>query len=329
MGLSASMEVECKALRTGVGVHRLVDRAHFDATDRHRARFVHNMSTCEIKGLSAGQVAFGLSVDRGGKLVGQFFADVGEEAIRIELAAGRREAVVAHWTSHRVADRIRFEDVDGLAVIAVVGPTSGALLNGVSACDVNDLSNRAWAETTIAGETGRIRRNDDRLDLPGWDVTVAEAAADTVLAALCEAGALAISDEAWIAVRVANGVPADTIDMNEENIPLESDHLVRAISWDKGCYIGQEVIARMHYRGKPNRHLRGIRITGAPPTSGSTLTAPDGKEVGVVGTVCPASESGDVIALAVVKRHFAESGAVLATANGDEACVVPLPFSAV
>ena len=321
--------VGCQALRSGVGVRQLANRAHVDATDRHRARFIHNMSTCDINGLSAGDGAFGLTVDRGGKLVGQFFADVDAEVIRIEMDAARRETIVAHWESHRVADMIRFTQVDGLAVIALAGPRTAEVLDALCAAPSTELGPLAWMPITLAGVSGRLRRNDERLGLPGWDVTVDQQAADGVVAALSEAGAVAVNDAAWTAVRVADGVPVDRVDMNEENIPLESDHLVRAISWEKGCYIGQEVIARMHYRGKPNRHLRGLEISGSQsPSPGDVLVAEAGKEVGVVGTVSEHSEQGGVIALAVVKRHFAEPGTPLTTAGGAEAIVVALPFDA-
>ncbi|MDP6947190.1 MAG: hypothetical protein QF464_23775, partial [Myxococcota bacterium] len=252
---------------------------------------------------------------------------VAAEAIRVELDAGCRDEVVGHWTRHRIADMVRLAPNDGLAVVAVVGPRSGALLDPLCGESVSELAPLDWVTASIAGVPVRVRRNDERLDIVGWDVTVDSDAAPTVIAALAAAGAVEVTDAAWTAVRVANGVPIDRIDMNEENIPLESDHLIRAISWDKGCYIGQEVIARMHYRGKPNRHLRGVRLSaGEAPSPGDILVAEGGKEVGVVGTVCERSETGDAIALAVVKRHFADPGTPLTTPGGTRAIVVSLPF---
>ena len=114
--------------------------------------------------------------------------------------------------------------------------------------------------------------------------------------------------------------------MNAENIPLESEHLTRAISWDKGCYIGQEVIARMHYRGNPNRYLRGLAFESEGVQAGEALLTEEGKEAGVVGSVSVDPENGQVIALAVVKRRFSDAGTLLHTARGHKASVVVLPF---
>jgi folate-binding protein YgfZ len=318
-----------RALLEGAVVRELPGRAHVDASGRHRDRFLHNMTTCEVKRLKAGQGAFGLTVDRSGKLVGQLFLDVDTDTIRLEVDAALREKIVAHWTQHRVADMIRFQDVDGLAVIAVAGPRAGSLLDTLSGDAASPLEPHHWTAGKVAGIDCRIRRNDDRLALPGFDLTVAHADAPKLLSALIAAGAVELPEALWEAVRVERGVPNDRIDMNEENIPLESDHLVRGISWDKGCYIGQEVIARMHFRGKPNRHLRGLRVTGAAPRSGEVLLSAEGKEVGVVGTVSTDPLSGSVIALAVVKRRFAEAGTALCTQAGAQAEVVKLPFPGV
>ena len=327
MSVDNTVTAGYRALTEGAGLYVLQERAHVDASDRHRARFLHNMTTCDVNGLSTGQGTFGLTVDRGGKLVGQLFLDVGDDTIRIEVDAALREAIVAHWLKHRVADMIRFEEVDGLAVIALVGPKAAQVLDELCEGRASGLSSHQWIDGVVGGVSCRIRHNEDRLAQVGYDLTVAEDQVTTLVSALCDAGALEVSQAAWDCARVSRGVPKDRVDMNEENIPLESEHLVRGISWDKGCYIGQEVIARMHYRGNPNRHLRGLRIAGDAPQPGEILRTEEGKEAGVVGTVSLDAASGATIALAVVKRRFAEEGATLSTQSGANAQVVNLPFS--
>jgi folate-binding protein YgfZ len=97
--------------------------------------------------------------------------------------------------------------------------------------------------------------------------------------------------------------------MGEENIPLESPVLTEGISWDKGCYIGQEVIARMHYRGQPNRYLRRIAlVSDRCPAPGTQLIDGDERVIGRMGTAAFHPPSDAWMGLAVMKRKFAEAG---------------------
>ncbi|MDX6633382.1 MAG: hypothetical protein QOG26_1387, partial [Solirubrobacterales bacterium] len=126
-------------------------------------------------------------------------------------------------------------------------------------------------------------------------------------------------------VRVESGEPRFGAEMGPQTIPAEAGIVERAVSFSKGCYIGQETVARLHYKGRPNRHLRGLRLSAATEP-GATLTLGD-REVGVVGTACLSPAFGP-IALAIVRRE-AEPGAVVAVGDaGVTAEVVELPFAA-
>ncbi len=105
-------------------------------------------------------------------------------------------------------------------------------------------------------------------------------------------------------------------------MPAEAGIVERAVDFDKGCYIGQEPVARLHYRGRPNRVLRGLTL-GAPAEPGAALTLGE-KEVGQIGTACVSPALGP-IALAVVRRE-AEPGDALEVAGAGSAEVVELPF---
>jgi folate-binding protein YgfZ len=111
--------------------------------------------------------------------------------------------------------------------------------------------------------------------------------------------------------------------MDAGTMPAEAGIVEAAVDFEKGCYIGQETVARLHYRGKPNRHLRGLRLS-APASPGAPLSL-DGKEVGAVGSSCVSPALGP-IALAVIRRE-AEPGAELAVGeDGVTARVADLPF---
>jgi folate-binding protein YgfZ len=111
--------------------------------------------------------------------------------------------------------------------------------------------------------------------------------------------------------------------MDAGTIPQEAGLNERAVSFTKGCYVGQETVARLYYRGKPNRHLRGLRLS-APATTGQELRLGE-RVVGEVGSVALSPDLGP-IALALIRRE-AEPGAVLAVGGGPATAeLVELPF---
>ena len=109
-----------------------------------------------------------------------------------------------------------------------------------------------------------------------------------------------------------------------DTLPAEAAIVDRAISFTKGCYIGQETVARLHYKGKPNRHLRGLRLS-APVEAGEPLLL-DGKELGRIGTACISPALGP-IGLAIVRREADPGDVVEAGTSGATATIVALPFA--
>jgi tRNA-modifying protein YgfZ len=142
--------------------------------------------------------------------------------------------------------------------------------------------------------------------------------------ALGERGAVTVSDEAAECLRIERGRPRYGIDLDETVIPQEAGLNERAVSFTKGCYVGQETVARLHYRGKPNRHLRGLRLS-EPAGAGEELKLGD-RTVGRVGSAAVSPSLGP-IALALVRRE-AEPGSFLSVGGrGVSAEVLELPFA--
>jgi folate-binding protein YgfZ len=146
---------------------------------------------------------------------------------------------------------------------------------------------------------------------------------ERVLAALIAAGAVEVTPEAVEIVRVEAGVPRFGAEMDSATMPAEAGIVEDAVSFTKGCYIGQETVARLHYKGRPNRHLRGLRLSGAADP-GAPLRLGD-KEVGTLGGAVVSPAFGP-IGLAILRRE-AEPGTELAVGeDGVTAQVVALPF---
>jgi folate-binding protein YgfZ len=160
----------------------------------------------------------------------------------------------------------------------------------------------------------------------GVDVLCAAEDTARVRDALLHAGGVAVDEAAAEVVRVESGRPRYGIDLDDTTIPQEAGLNDRAVSFTKGCYVGQETVARLHWRGKPNRHLRGLRLS-APAVTGTPLRLGE-REVGRLGSVAVSPAHGP-IALAIVRRE-AGPGDTLAVGDGAlSAQVVDLPFRTV
>ncbi len=156
----------------------------------------------------------------------------------------------------------------------------------------------------------------------GVDLVLEAAKEPVALAALVDAGAEPVSEAAAEIARVESGRPRFGREMTTATIPQEAGINERAVSFTKGCYIGQETVARLHYKGKPNRSLRGLRLS-APAAAGDPIRLGE-RELGRVGTAVLSPAHGP-IALAIVRRE-AEPGATVAVGDGVDAEVVDLPF---
>jgi folate-binding protein YgfZ len=157
----------------------------------------------------------------------------------------------------------------------------------------------------------------------GVDVICAAEDVARVRAELETAGAVPVSEAAAEVLRVESGRPRYGVDLDQSVIPQEAGLNDRAVSFTKGCYVGQETVARLHYRGKPNRHLRGLRLS-EPAPSGAELRLGE-KLVGRLGTVAVSPRLGP-IALALVRREAAPGNRLAIEGSAASAEVVELPF---
>jgi tRNA-modifying protein YgfZ len=151
-------------------------------------------------------------------------------------------------------------------------------------------------------------------------------AADTerLREALARRGANPVSEDAVECLRVEQGRPRYGVDMDDGTIPQEAGINERAVSFTKGCYVGQETVARLHYKGKPNRHLRGLRMS-EPARQGDPVRLAE-REVGRLGTAATSPSFGP-IALALLRREAQPGDEVAVGDDGIVAEVVELPFA--
>jgi folate-binding protein YgfZ len=200
-------------------------------------------------------------------------------------------------------------------LVSLLGPQA----EGVAG--IGDLADaeHTHAVAAIDGIATRAIRTDLGIDLL-CDAEDTEA----LTSALTARGGVLISEAVADCVRVEHGRPRYGVDLDDSVIPQEANLNDRAVSFTKGCYVGQETVARLFYRGKPNRQLRGLRLS-APVASGAEITL-GARVVGQLGSVAESPPLGS-IALALVRREAPPGSEVLVGADQVDAVVVELPFA--
>jgi aminomethyltransferase len=190
--------------------------------------------------------------------------------------------------------RVKLEDLsEGWSVLGLYGPKAGHLFGGLDLAEHRTAEVKIGAETLLAGGVAA--------PVPGYDLFGPTEAVALAAEHLAARGAIPAGPEVYEAARVRAGVPRFGADLTPENFPGEAGVLDRAVDFGKGCYPGQETVARMHYRGHPNKTLYRLSYTGeilAP----NTPTLQGEKQVGTVTSVSPLPEDGENLALGYLSR---------------------------
>ena len=281
------------------------------------AEYLQGQLTNDIEALERGQGCYAALLDRKGHLQADMrVLRLEDEEIWLDLETGPAPAVLKHLRTYSIGRDVEVEDVsDRWAITSLIGPRARELAGFEGLAPEHAQGFRDWDGIEVLAVA-----TDVGLDL----ITRADAAA-RLAELLAAGGAVEVSEPAAEIIRVESGRPRFGLDMGPESMPAEADITDRAVNFEKGCYIGQEPVARLHYRGKPNRTLRGLRLSAAAE-HGAPLLLGD-KEVGTIGTASLSPAFGP-IALAIVRREAAE-GDRLAVGDGDSTAeVVGLPFAA-
>lgn len=302
-----------RAVREGCGLVDRSERGKLALGGAQAKAFLQGQVTNDVEALSSGRGCYAALLTPKGKMVGDLrILDAGDEL----LLDVEREALQAIFNVLRRAclgyDAELHKRTLQRGLLSLVGPGARRVAGAEA------LPQEEHAHAPIA--TGGIAARAIVTDL-GVDLLCDAEQTDALAAALHARGARPVPEAAAETLRVERGRPRYGLDLDDTTIPQEAGLNERAVSFGKGCYVGQETVARLFYKGKPNRHLRGLRLSRSIPSG--TQLALDGKPVGRVGSVAVSPEFGP-IALALVRRE-AQPGAAL-SAGAATATVVELPF---
>jgi folate-binding protein YgfZ len=343
---ASALGVEYRALTESCALLDRSDRGKLALRGVEAVEFLNGQVTNDLASLRPGEGCYAAFLTHKGKMLGDLrvlAVGVGEEdgATPPELLLDTERVAL-----QGLFDMIRRFKVGydlelskrtlETSLLSLIGPESHAVA-------VRALAVEARTEASTEGDgsgpalpdaehahlpgsiAGRAVRVIGTADPSGVDVLCAAADREAVQEALVRAGARAVSEAAAEIVRVEQGRPRYGVDLDDTVIPQEAGLNERAVSFTKGCYVGQETVARLHYRGRPNRHLRGLRLSG-PTASGQELRLGE-RPVGRLGSVVLSPVLGP-IALALVRREV-EAGAIVSVGeDGVTAEVSALPFAA-
>jgi tRNA-modifying protein YgfZ len=309
----------------------LVDRSErgkLALTGAGMVEFLNGQVTNELIGLNPGEGCYAAFLTHKGKMLGDLrilaVGDDPEGEPRELLLDTERTALQALFDMIRrfkVGYEVELHKRTlETSLLALIGPNADEIAAKAAGLQGSDLPEREHDHVLVTLKQTPVRLI--RTDV-GIDALFDSSAVAVVRGALETVGVVGVSETAAEIVRVERGRPRYGIDLDEGTIPQEAGLNERAVSFKKGCYVGQETVARLHYRGKPNRHLRGLRLS-EPVEPGAELRLGE-RSVGHLGSSVLSPALGP-IGLALLRREAEPGATVVVGENGTSAIVSELPF---
>ena len=318
-----------RTIREGAALVEDASRARIAVSGKDRGSYLHGLLTNDIQALTAGTGCYAAWLTPQGRMMTDMHVLEAGDMILLDLPASVRELVVQRLDQYLFSEDVQLGDVTGaLRSISVHGPRAAEVIERTIALHAGDWPQYRNVRADFSG-TAVVVARIDQLGTPGFTIYVDAAREADLVIALEQAGATRIGDDAYNAARVEAGYPLFGIDMDDDIIPLEAGIESRAISFTKGCYVGQEVIIRVLHRGggRVARRLVGLRLAGGaePPPRGARIHA-GGRDAGFVTSAAQSPRLGP-IALAYVHRDFVTPGTRVEVGDARTgATVSALPF---
>jgi folate-binding protein YgfZ len=318
---------EHEAATKAIGV---VDRSligKVTVTGRDRQAFLQGMLSNEVKSLQPGQGTAAAFLDAHGKVMVLLEVYVLDDRLLLALPPGLTERTLERLDKFLISEKAYFEaSDDSFAVLAVEGSGADSLLSSLCGRAL-DLAPFHHGEVSIAGAPVRVIRRSETGG-PGFQCWTMPFHGAPLWQALVAAGAKPVGEEALNVLRVEAGTPRYGHDV-DETVILPETRLEQLVSYNKGCYIGQEVVARVKYRGHVNRALSGLTLDGdRVPAAGASVLGED-KEIGRITSSVRSIALGRPIALGYVRREYFAPGTAVTVRDGDAllpARIAELPF---
>ena len=306
MDAAATVTKGYQGLRESAAWMDLSTRGKIRVLGEDRARLLHAMTTQDVQSLTPGKGCYAFFLNAQGRILGDVTIFCREDCFLLDTEPETRQKLFDHIDRYIIADDVTLEDTTGeMATIAIEGPQAAAILERLGApVPETDYATRAWSGMTVArvSSTGA----------GGFFVFMNPANKGDLIAALDAEGIAEATPDDARTVRIEHGRPRYGEEITERYLVQETAQL-QAVSFSKGCYLGQEIVERVRSRAQIHRVLRRVEVDEPEvPAAGSKLKSADGQaDAGEIASAAFSPALGKVSALAYVRTQFAEPGTEL------------------
>ena len=260
-------DAETEALVSSAALHDLGWMRRVEVRGEDRFRWLSGMVTNMVNDLAANAGAWNLVLNAQGRIQGDLWVWRDGERLELEIAADQFDKLLAHLNRFIIMDDVELVPLEGETALGLIGPLADELLARIGLPALQD----ALTQTRSAWRDGEILiRKGYGVLAPHYELWAPASLLAQLWHALREAGATAAGTAALEAFRIAEGIPLYGIDIAERDLPQETSQ-IRALHFNKGCYLGQEIVERIRSRGNVHRHLRHLELDGPIPPPGTEL----------------------------------------------------------
>jgi len=322
VGQEQSLRSELHALAAGCGVYKM-ERTLVSLAGKDRVRWLNGMVSNNIRDLTAGRGVYAFVLNPQGQIQGDLHAFNRGESLVLEID-GAQAGLLPQLRRYIIMDKVEVQELgDSVVIFGIAGAKATQVLQSLGIAEPE--APLGFAEASWSGGRVTVIRGDNPC-VANYELWVQQEQAEAFRTDLLQAGAQEVHPAALDTFRVLCGIPKFGVDIRERTLPQETAQ-DRALNFNKGCYIGQEIVERIRARGSVHRGLTGFEVSGSAPASGTPIQV-DGKDVGVITSTAtvPTSQGEHAVALGFLRKEqltpdarFEISGTILRP--------VSLPFS--
>ncbi len=318
-------QAEFAALRSGCGVYDLGFRAKISLSGGDRVRWLNGMVTNNIRDLAVGRGVYAFLLNPQGHILGDLYAYNRGETVMVDTDCGQAEKTLATFDHYIIMDDVEIANLsEKMTALGISGPKARDVMRK-AAIDLPDLQPLQVHEIQCECECGclncTIVRTDDAIE--SYEIWLTAEHVRPLWNQLVKAGASPTGSEALELQRIVSGIPRYGVDIRERDLPQETEQ-ARALNFNKGCYVGQEIVERIRSRGAVHRKFTGFLIEGAAQIAAGSKIVSGEKEVGEITSAASLPSANKTVALGYIRREVGVPGREV-TIGSIKAVVAQLP----